>query len=149
MIPSARIRPLAAAALGLTVACVAAAEPSFERTEQREDCLQHDPQRRPLFGDLHVHSLYSFDSYTSGQRNDPDGAYRYARGEAILLPDVDGAQVVEARIRRPLDFAAVTDHAELLGESRPARFCAACTRPLDLAHLLTSPPCCEAKERAH
>jgi hypothetical protein len=49
------------------------------------------------------------------ERNDPDGAYRYARGEAITLPDADANQDVIAQIQRPLDFTAVTDHAEFLG----------------------------------
>jgi hypothetical protein len=28
--------------------------PAFERTEQRENCREFTPERRPLFGDLHV-----------------------------------------------------------------------------------------------
>lgn len=89
---------------------------AFERTEEREDCAQNDPQRRPFFGDLHVHSSYSFDSYISSQRNDPWDTYRYAKGEPITLPDANGEQTVVSRLRRPLDFAALTDHGELLGE---------------------------------
>ncbi len=104
-----------AVAIVLLSAVVPNESTSFERTEEREPCRHHDPQRRPLFGDLHVHTSYSFDSYISSQRNDPTDAYRYARGESITLPDEDGAQVVEARIGRPLDFAAVTDHSEYLG----------------------------------
>ncbi len=48
----------------------------------------------------------------------PDGAYRYAFGEEIELPpnDRNGAGTRQVRIDRPLDFAAVTDHAEFLGE---------------------------------
>ena len=88
----------------------------FERTEQREECAHFDPLRKPLFGDLHVHTVYSFDSLTSLQRNDPWDAYRYAKGESILLSDADGNRVVEARLRRPLDFTSVTDHSEYLGE---------------------------------
>ncbi len=89
--------------------------PAFERTEEREPCADHDPLRRPMFGDLHVHTSLSFDSYISSQRNEPAAAYRYAKGDAILLPDADGEPTVEARIGRPLDFASVTDHAEFLG----------------------------------
>ncbi|MBY0401811.1 DUF3604 domain-containing protein, partial [Myxococcota bacterium] len=90
--------------------------PAFERTEERAACADHDPLRRPFFGDLHVHTSYSFDSYISNQRNDPTAAYRYARGEAIRLPDAFGEQTVKAKIQRPLDFAAVTDHSEFLGQ---------------------------------
>ncbi len=93
-----------------------AAAPGFERTEERAACADHDPLRRPMYGDLHVHTSYSFDSYISSQRNDPAAAYRYARGETIVLPDAFGEQTVQARIQRPLDFAAVTDHSEFLGQ---------------------------------
>jgi len=88
---------------------------AFERTEQREPCRDSSATKRPLFGDLHVHTSLSFDSYVSSQRNDPDAAYRYARGEAITLPNEDGDQIVTAQLRRPLDFTAITDHAEFLG----------------------------------
>ena len=48
----------------------------------------------------------------------PNGAYRYAFGETIDLPpnDQNGDGTRTVRIDRPLDFAAVTDHAEFLGE---------------------------------
>ncbi|MCH2173538.1 DUF3604 domain-containing protein [Myxococcota bacterium] len=83
-----------------------------------ESCNDYDPLRRAFFGDLHVHSSYSFDSWTSGQRNDPDAAYRFARGEPIELPSADGESQLRVRLRRPLDFASVTDHAEFFGEIR-------------------------------
>ena len=68
-----------------------------------------------MFGDLHVHTSYSFDSHVSNQRNEPSDAYRYAKGEPIILSDADGEQTLRAQISRPLDFTAVTDHAEFLG----------------------------------
>lgn len=42
--------------------------------------------RRPLFGDLHVHTYYSFDAFLFGTRTTPDAAYEYARSEAIEHP---------------------------------------------------------------
>jgi hypothetical protein len=87
--------------------------------EVREPCADHDPLRNLYFGDLHVHTALSFDSWVFDVRPLPDGAYRFARGEPLLLPplDVAGHGTQAVRIDRPLDFAAVTDHAEFLGES--------------------------------
>ena len=81
-----------------------------------EPCSHYQALRQPFFGDLHIHTRYSFDSFLSNQKNDPDGAYRYAKGEAITLPDPFGEQTLTARIDRPIDFAAVTDHGQFLGE---------------------------------
>jgi hypothetical protein len=106
---------LAAALITLLGSGYLAADEAFERTEQREPCIQYSATKRPMFGDLHVHTSYSFDSYVSSQRNDPWAAYRYAKGEAIILSDADANQTVRAQIQRPLDFAAVTDHSEFLG----------------------------------
>jgi hypothetical protein len=112
---SVRLAALAGALLAALPAGLRA-ETAFARTEAREPCAHYEPQRRALFGDLHVHTSYSFDSYISSQRNDPAAAYRYARGEAITLPDANGDQTVTARIGRALDFTAVTDHSEYLGQ---------------------------------
>jgi hypothetical protein len=48
----------------------------------------------------------------------PADAYRFARGETIGLGPFDdtGAGQRSTRLERPLDFAAVTDHAEWIGE---------------------------------
>ena len=102
------------AALCLLIAgpTATAQELGFAETEERERCAHHDSLRQPFFGDLHVHTSLSFDSYISSQRNTPADAYRYARGEAIALPDEDGEPNVRAQIQRPLDFASITDHAE-------------------------------------
>lgn len=65
------------------------------------------------FGDLHVHTSMSFDSYLFGNRLDMDTAYRVAKGEAVKT-----AAGETARLTRPLDFAALTDHAEGFGRNR-------------------------------
>lgn len=67
--------------------------------------------RRALFGDLHVHTVNSFDAYSFGVRATPDDAYRYARGEAIDHPLGYAVQLRGGA----LDFYAVTDHAVYLG----------------------------------
>ena len=86
----------------------------------RTPCADRDPRRRALYGDLHVHTGASMDAWLMGTLATPDDAYRFARGEAIGLPPYDaaGRPAVVAQIERPLDFAAVTDHAEWLGELR-------------------------------
>ncbi len=52
------------------------------------------------------------------QHDDLVGAYRFALGQSIGLPPYDGMGVATrtAQLRRPLDFTAVTDHAEQFGE---------------------------------
>ena len=62
------------------------------------------------FGELHVHSQNSFDAFSFGVRQSPEDAYRYARGEAI-----DHISGVKIQMKKPIDFMAVTDHAEYMG----------------------------------
>jgi hypothetical protein len=83
-------------------------------------CASYTPLRRPLFGDLHVHTSLSFDANSLGVRNMPPAAYRFAKGDQIGLQPYDeaGKPLRHAKLERPLDFAAVTDHSELLGELR-------------------------------
>jgi hypothetical protein len=92
--------------------------PRAEYHEPREPCAARDPLRQVFWGDLHVHTSFSFDAYAFGVRVPPEAAYRFARGEPVRLPplgmDGEGSQVL--RLRRPLDFAAITDHSEFLGE---------------------------------
>ncbi|MCH2098714.1 MAG: DUF3604 domain-containing protein [Pseudomonadales bacterium] len=66
--------------------------------------------RRALFGDLHIHTRYSFDAYIFGTRTTPDDAYRFARGDVIRHP-----AGFEMKMDKPLDFLAVTDHASYIG----------------------------------
>jgi len=84
----------------------------------REPCLDRRETRQALFGDLHVHTGLSMDARGRDVINQPGDAYRYARGEEIFVPPLgtDGQGTRGLKIDRPLDFAAVTDHAEWLGE---------------------------------
>ena len=66
--------------------------------------------REVLFGETHLHTLLSFDSYIFGNRNTPDDAYRYAKGETIQHP-----AGFDMTLTDPLDFQSVTDHAIYLG----------------------------------
>ncbi|XOV82222.1 MAG: DUF3604 domain-containing protein [bacterium] len=66
--------------------------------------------RRALFGDLHIHTRYSFDAFAFGTIATPSDAYRYAKGEAIRHPNG-----FDMQLKAPLDFYAVTDHAMFLG----------------------------------
>lgn len=86
--------------------------------EQREPCADRNPLRNAYFGDLHVHTRLSFDAYADETRAGPREAYRFAKGEAIQVPPLDasGQGTQTLQLSRPLDFAAVTDHAEFLGE---------------------------------
>jgi len=65
--------------------------------------------RNAYFGDLHIHTSWSFDAFIYNVRANPDDAYRYGRGHKI--PHVSGDSI---QINRPLDFMAVTDHAEYM-----------------------------------
>ena len=69
-----------------------------------------NPQRNAYFGDLHVHTTYSFDAYSFGTLATPYDAYRFALGEAIKHP-----AGFDMQLNEPLDFYGVTDHAMFMG----------------------------------
>jgi hypothetical protein len=83
-----------------------------------------DPAHRSaFFGELHLHTTMSFDAWTFGTKVTPDQAYKFARGETVMVPaeqvsTQQGKPVtgpVPAKRAWPLDFTAVTDHSEYLG----------------------------------
>jgi hypothetical protein len=67
--------------------------------------------RQALFGAVHVHTNNSFDAFTNGTVTTPADAYSWAQG-GVIKGDRSGAQF---RIKTPLDFYAVSDHAEMMG----------------------------------
>ncbi len=102
-------------ALVLAVGCKS--KPKDPRREQLGRCADFDPLRQPFFGDTHVHTRLSLDANLQGNRLSPMDAYRFARGEEIGIQpyDADGNPLRRLRLSRPLDFVAVSDHAEFLG----------------------------------
>ncbi|WP_101760468.1 DUF3604 domain-containing protein [Oceanicoccus sp. KOV_DT_Chl] len=81
-------------------------------------CTDRTPLRRAFFGDTHVHTKYSLDASTQDTRTTPAQAYQFAKGEKIGIQpwSDDGQPLRYLQLARPLDFAMVTDHAELMGE---------------------------------
>ena len=65
---------------------------------------------RVYWGDTHLHTSYSTDAGMAGATLGPEDAYRFARGE-----EVRSHTGLRAKLRRPLDFLVVADHAEVLG----------------------------------
>lgn len=75
--------------------------------------LADEADRKAYFGDLHLHTSYSFDAYVMfASRVTPEQAYRFAKGEPVPFL---GKTVKRAE---PLDFLAVTDHSENIGVFR-------------------------------
>ena len=73
-----------------------------------------DPNRkypeRVLWGDEHVHSGWSVDAGVSGAVLSPEDAVRFARGDTVKS---NTGQM--AKLERPHDWIAVTDHSDGMG----------------------------------
>ena len=63
-----------------------------------------------FFGDTHFHTNLSFDAGLVGTSLDANAGFRFARGEEVRSNSGQRVQLI-----RPLDFLAITDHAELIG----------------------------------
>ncbi len=70
-------------------------------------CDQANSDKQVYWGDLHVHSGYSLDGWGYGTHATPARAYDFAKGKPLTLANGRAVQ-----LKRPLDFMAVTDHAE-------------------------------------
>jgi len=62
------------------------------------------------WGELHLHTAESFDASMMGNKLSIEDAYRFAKGDPLV-----GAGGETMQLSRPLDFVAITDHAEGFG----------------------------------
>lgn len=84
--------------------------PSVQQA-QVEKIANNHPDKL-LWGDTHLHTLNSADAFSFGARLSPADAYKFARGDEVIS---NSGQ--KAKLKRPLDFLVVADHAEGLGIS--------------------------------
>lgn len=107
-------RPALLLAMFIALPCASGAQDSLpDAPYPASEAQTHDynGERNAYFGDLHVHTKYSFDAFMFAVRASPADAYRYARGEPLRHP-----AGYDVRLSGPpLDFMAVTDHAVYLG----------------------------------
>lgn len=75
-----------------------------------DDSAKPDYPTNVYWGDTHLHTYLSADAFALGSRLTPADAYRFAKGEAV-----QGTAGSESKLRRPLDFLMIADHAENLG----------------------------------
>ena len=78
-------------------------------TQPAQAAVAINPLKDCLFGDLHLHTALSADANFLGTTLLPEDSYKYAMGEEVIY--------MGQKVKRiaPLDFLAVTDHAEYLG----------------------------------
>lgn len=69
--------------------------------------------QRVYWGDSHLHTENSIDAYGFGTRLGPEEALRFARGE-----EVTSTLGLKAKLARPLDWLAITDHSDGLGGTK-------------------------------
>jgi len=78
--------------------------------EPYSPAVERDYPENVYWGDTHLHTYLSADAFSLGTLTTPDTAYRFAKGETVRATGGE-----EVRLRRPLDFLMVSDHAENLG----------------------------------
>jgi hypothetical protein len=92
--------------------------PNSDGSTQPAKCASYSPTRHAYFGDLHSHTGFSFDARSYDTVVTPADAYAFAKGAPTTLAPLDdkGVGTREVTLDRPLDFVAITDHGEFLGE---------------------------------
>lgn len=94
---------------------VAAQDDVNSALAEAEAAVPENPLRDAYFGETHIHTSFSLDAYIGGARLTPFDAYRFAKGQDVSI----NSKI--HNIKKPLDFAAVTDHAEFIGEMYSAQ----------------------------
>ncbi|HEY8570659.1 DUF3604 domain-containing protein [Microbulbifer sp.] len=90
----------------------AASTSGAESPAATDNDVKSNPNRDVYFGNLHVHTRWSFDAYINAAWVNPEDAYRWAMGEEI---PGGGEMGKPLKIERPLDWYILSDHAEYLG----------------------------------
>lgn len=85
-------------------------EESASSNDSPQKTADFNEQKNAYFGDLHVHTSWSFDAFIYNVRTSPDDAYRFGKGDSIAHFTAGSVQ-----LERPLDFMAVSDHSEYMG----------------------------------
>ena len=88
-----------------------AAREMSSQTSEAVEKAPVNPLKEAYFGETHVHTSASMDAFIGGNRITADDAYRFAKGEEM---QVNGSL---HKLKRPLDFVAISDHAEYFGET--------------------------------
>lgn len=102
--------------LSLAIACALPATAADFSPTLKQPLADH-----VYWGDTHLHTMYSTDAGMIGNNLTPADALRFAKGETVTA-----SLGMRARLKQPLDFLVVADHAENLGlpvlirESNPA-----------------------------
>jgi len=102
--------------IGASLLALAACSPSGKDAKKSAnvsasaDLPAANPENNAYFGVVHVHTGWSFDGMTNGSKTTPMDAYAWAQGKAIT-----GSGGPEMKIKTPLDFYMVSDHAEMMG----------------------------------
>ena len=102
----------------VTVTAVAATAqdlrpPESDQTEIAQSYspfVGQDYPQNVYFGDTHLHSSWSTDAGMAGATLGPEQAYRFSRGEEVV-----SHLGYPVKLRRPLDFIVLADHAENFG----------------------------------
>jgi hypothetical protein len=77
---------------------------------QASEAQPYNALKNVYWGDVHVHTVSSFDAVLFGTTATVEDAYRFAKGEKLRSA---GGELMQ--LSRPLDFVAITDHAEGFG----------------------------------